>query len=185
MHDCIEFIFVPFQNKIYVLSTFEHMDLLSIIDTSFENNIVKINNIQNYSICHWVELDTPPRNIFEIIGYDIDTIATEYIMMFFNKSTSIDTKNVYSMQNIILTSSEEFNLLKAKYYMTFAANVKTICSVPWYTLVGIFDLEKENKAAIRIQSVFKGWKARIENRFSPFTSLGRYYLMQEYKNIHQ
>lgn len=47
----------------------------------------------------------------------------------------------------------------------------------------LIDTKREERAASMIAAAFKGWKARMQYRFSPHTTLGRYIAMTYYDNL--
>ncbi len=51
---------------------------------------------------------------------------------------------------------------------------------PWGKTTAYFDTtEDEKSAATRIQSVFRGWQARMKYRYNPYTTLGRYVVLRD------
>ncbi len=54
---------------------------------------------------------------------------------------------------------------------------------PWNKTIGIYDVGLEVNAATRIQSAFRGWRARIEFRFDPNTTLGKYCVEKMFQEV--
>lgn len=53
-------------------------------------------------------------------------------------------------------------------------------SGPWGKTTALFDLSlMEERAATKIQSVFRGWKARMKYRYSPYTALGKHIILRD------
>ena len=53
---------------------------------------------------------------------------------------------------------------------------------PWFKVVGFFPIEREICATI-IQKHFRGWQARMQYRFNPTTTLGRYICLCELEKL--
>lgn len=53
---------------------------------------------------------------------------------------------------------------------------------PYGIVIGLFD-ERRKNAAVIIQALYRGWKARMEHRFDPKTCLGRWLIMKEYRTV--
>lgn len=51
---------------------------------------------------------------------------------------------------------------------------------PWGKTTASFNtIQTCEKAATKIQAVFRGWKARMQYRYNPYTRLGRYVVLRE------
>jgi IQ calmodulin-binding motif len=57
---------------------------------------------------------------------------------------------------------------------------------PWKPMgevVCFYDLDRYNRAATRLQATWKGWLARRDYRYNPYTTLGRHLVLRDFEDL--